>query len=75
MESVGVKGRMHWTGQSGIMVFNTIPATSDGGKSSRRRILHLLFNQRLQLKTCGCHDIGELFYSPLLEPWPDDVKR
>ena len=27
----------NWTGQSGRMIFITIPATPDGGKSPRRR--------------------------------------
>ena len=28
---------MYWTGQSGRMIFNTIPVTPDDGKSLRRR--------------------------------------
>ena len=34
----GLMSRMHWTGPSGRTIFDTIPATPDGGKSPRRRI-------------------------------------
>ena len=45
MESVGLRGKTYWTGQSGRMIFATDPPTSDGGKRLAMVLLGYVMGQ------------------------------
>ena len=53
MESVGIRRRTHGTEQTGIMIFNTIPATPDNGKSpgeEEKKFANLVPNLAKQIR-------------------------